>query len=212
MRIGVLGTGNMAQALGTQWAGAGHQLLFAGRSAVRARALADRTGSASGTFEEAVSFGSVLLLALPYDAALDTVTALAAADGTLRDRVLIDCTNAVGPGFVLTTEGGPGAARTLADATGARVVKAFNHLPDTVWRLTPPAFADGPLSVPLCGDDAAALETVAVLVRDLGCVPLPVGGLDRAAYLEATTAFLIGLWHSGHDPRTLLPPFAAATA
>lgn len=81
MRIGVLGTGNMAQALGTQWAGAGHQLLFAGRSAVRARALADRTGSTSGTFEEAVSFGSVLLLALPYDAALDTVTALAAATG-----------------------------------------------------------------------------------------------------------------------------------
>lgn len=39
-----------------------------------------------------------------------------------------------------------------------------------------------------------------------------VGGLDRAAYLEATTAFLIGLWRSGHDPRTLLPPFEAATA
>ncbi|MFE9727134.1 hypothetical protein ACFYQ5_26930 [Streptomyces sp. NPDC005794] len=37
-------------------------------------------------------------------------------------------------------------------------------------------------------------------------------GLDQAAYLEATTAFLIGLWHSGHDPRTLLPPFEVATA
>ncbi|WP_311318339.1 hypothetical protein [Streptomyces sp. 840.1] len=37
-------------------------------------------------------------------------------------------------------------------------------------------------------------------------------GLDRAACLEATTAFLIGLWHSGFDPRRLLPPYAAATA
>ncbi|MEV7107004.1 hypothetical protein [Streptomyces atroolivaceus] len=48
--------------------------------------------------------------------------------------------------------------------------------------------------------------------RDLGCVPLTVGGLDRAACLEAATAFLIGLWHSGHDPRTLLPPFEVVTA
>ncbi|MFD8689634.1 NADPH-dependent F420 reductase [Streptomyces sp. NPDC059651] len=212
MRIGILGTGNMADALGTQWAGAGHQILFAGRSPDRARALARRTGGAAGTFEEAVTFGSAVLLALPHDVARDTLTALGAGNATLRERVLIDCTNAVGPGFVLTTEGGPGAARALADATGARVVKAFNHLPDSVWRLTPPAFADGPLSVPLCGDDADALDTVAALVRDLGCVPLTVGGLDRAAYLEATTAFVIGLWHSGHDPRTLLPPFEAATA
>ncbi|MEV7400595.1 NAD(P)-binding domain-containing protein [Streptomyces sp. NPDC091267] len=212
MRIGILGTGNMADALGTQWVRAGHRVLFAGRSPDRARALADRTGGVAGTFEEAVSFGAAVLLALPYAAALDTLTALGAEEGALRDRVLIDCTNAVGPGFVLTTGDGPGAARTLADTTGARVVKAFNHLPDPVWRLTPPAFADGPVAVPLCGDDEEALETVAALVRDLGCVPMVVGGLDRAAYLEATTAFLIGLWHCGHDPRTLLPPFEAATA
>ncbi|WP_103511753.1 hypothetical protein [Streptomyces sp. SM13] len=36
--------------------------------------------------------------------------------------------------------------------------------------------------------------------------PLTVGGLDRAACLETTTAFLIGLRHSGHDPHTPLPP------
>ncbi|MET7365109.1 hypothetical protein ABZS61_04655 [Streptomyces sp. NPDC005566] len=41
----------------------------------------------------------------------------------------------------------------------------FNHLPDSVWRLTPPAFADGPVAVPLCGDDEHAPEAVRVLVR-----------------------------------------------
>lgn len=212
MRIGILGTGNMADALGTQWVRAGHQVLFGGRSTERTRAVAARAGGRAGTLQQAAAFGSAVLLALPHAAVLDTLASLGAADGALRDRVLIDCTNAVGPGFVLTTEGGPGAARSIADATGARVVKAFNHLPDAVWRLTPPAFADGPVAVPLCGDDEDALGTVAALVRDLGCEPLTAGGLDRAAYLEATTAFLIGLWHSGFDPRRLLPPFAAATA
>ncbi|MFF5898554.1 NADPH-dependent F420 reductase [Streptomyces argenteolus] len=212
MRIGIIGTGNMAEALGGRWAAAGHHVLFGGRSAERARALADRTGRRAGTIREAAAYGDATLLALPYDAVAGVLTALGAADGALRGRLLVDCTNAVGPGFRLTTGAGPGAARTIADLTGARVVKAFNHLPDSVWRLDPPAFADGPVAVPLCGDDAGALETVGTLVRDLGCVPLPVGGLDRAAYLEATTAFLIGLWHTGHDPRTLLPPFEAVTA
>ncbi|MFD3609501.1 NADPH-dependent F420 reductase [Streptomyces atroolivaceus] len=212
MRIGIIGTGNMADALGGRWAAAGHRVLFGGRSPERAGALADRTGQSAGTLQEAAAFGEAVLLAVPYGAVAGVLAALGAADGALRGRIVVDCTNAVGPGFRLTTGTGPGAARTIADATGARVVKAFNHLPDSVWRLTPPAFADGPVAVPLCGDDEAALDTVGALVRDLGCVPLTVGGLDRAAYLEAATAFLIGLWHSGHDPRTLLPPFEVVTA
>ncbi|MEV4880596.1 NADPH-dependent F420 reductase [Streptomyces cyaneofuscatus] len=200
MRIGIIGTGSMADALGTSWARAGHDVLFGGRSPDRAQALAGRTGSRAGTPAEAAAFGDVTLLALPYDAVAGLLPSL----GPLRDRALIDCTNAIGPGYTLTTTGGPGAARTIADATGARVVKAFNHLPAHLW-----ATPQGPTTVPLCGDDEKALTLVGTLVRDLGHTPLTVGGLERAAYLETTTAFLIGLWHTGHDPRTLLPPLTA---
>ncbi|BFP56301.1 NADPH-dependent F420 reductase [Streptomyces griseus] len=204
MRIGIIGTGSMARALGGSWARAGHDVLLGGRSPDRTRLLAARTAARAGTPAEAAAHGDVTLLALPYDAVAGVLAALP----PLRDRVLIDCTNAVGPGYTLTTGDGPGAARTIADATGARVVKAFNHLPAHLWS-TPRPEGRGPTAVPLCGDDEAALALVAELVRDLGHRPLTVGGLDRAAYLETTTAFLIGLWHSGHDPRTLLPPLTA---
>lgn len=130
MRIGIIGTGNMADALGGRWAAAGHRVLFGGRSPERARALADRTGQSAGTLRDAAGFGDAVLLALPYDAVAGVLAALGADGGALRGRVLVDCTHAVGPGFRLTTGTGPGAARTIADATGARVVKAFNHLPD----------------------------------------------------------------------------------
>ncbi|MBT2398966.1 NADPH-dependent F420 reductase [Streptomyces sp. ISL-100] len=218
MRIGMLGTGNMADALGTQWARAGHDVLVGGRSADRAAELAARIGGRAGTLREAAAFGDATLLAVPHDSVPAVLNEAAGADeggdggGVLRGRVLIDCTNAVGPGFVLTTQGGPGAAERIAAATGAHVVKAFNHCADSVWRLTPPAFADGPLAVPLCGDDERALETVRTLVRDMGCEPLAAGGLDRAVYVETATAFLIGLWVNGEDPRRMLPPLAAATA
>ncbi|MGP3948918.1 NAD(P)-binding domain-containing protein [Streptomyces sp. 7N604] len=45
MRIGILGTGDMADALGTQWARAGYELLIGGRTPSRAAALAERIGA-----------------------------------------------------------------------------------------------------------------------------------------------------------------------
>lgn len=128
--------------------------------------------------------------------------------GTLRDRVLIDCVNPVGPGFVLETAGVPSAAERLAAvAPGAQVVKAFNLCHEDVWRMTPPVFGGRPLAVPLCGDDEDALDVVRRLVRDLGCEPLDAGEPARVGLLEATAALLIGLWvGEGADAQEIAPP------
>ncbi|MCZ4511765.1 NAD(P)-binding domain-containing protein [Streptomyces sp. ActVer] len=195
MRIGILGTGGMADALGTQWRRAGHEV---------------RAGSRSGGLREAAEFGTdAVLLALPYTAVVDVVAGL---EDVLRGRVLIDCTNPVGPGFAMLTAGGPAAAERIASAaTAATVVKAFNLCHVDVWRLTPPVFDGRPLAVPLCGDDEAALTVVRRLVRDLGCEPLNAGGLDRAGLLEATAALLIGLWvGEGADAQAIAPPLEFA--
>ncbi|GGJ49183.1 NADPH-dependent F420 reductase [Streptomyces brasiliensis] len=192
MRIGILGTGGMSDALGTAWRRAGHEVLAGSRS--------------SGGLREAAAFGTdAVLLAVPYPAVVEVVTGLAAE---LRGRVLIDCTNPVGPGFALLTSGGPSAAeRIAAAARTAHVVKAFNLCHEDVWRLTPPVFAGRPLAVPVCGDDADAVQAVRRLVRDLGCTPLAAGGLDRAGLLEATAALLIGLWvGEGADAQAIAPP------
>lgn len=185
----------MADALGTRWRCAGHEV---------------RTGGRSGGLREAAEFGTdAVLLALPYAAVAEVVGGLAEA---LRGRVLIDCTNPVGPGFRLLTAGGPAAAeRIAAAAPAAHVVKAFNLCHVDVWRLTPPVFDGRPLAVPLCGDDPAALDVVRHLVRDLGCEPLDAGGLDRACLVEATAALLIGLWvGEGADAQAIAPPLAHA--
>ncbi|MFF9770992.1 NADPH-dependent F420 reductase [Streptomyces sp. NPDC014636] len=196
MRIGILGRGDMAQALGEQWERAGHQVVAASRSRGDVRAAAEH-----GT--------DAVLLAVPYPAVVDAVAGLADA---LARRVLIDCTNPVGPDFGLRTAGGPAAAeRIAAAAPTARVVKAFNLCHESVWRLTPPVFAGRPLAVPLCGDDEDALAVVRRLVRDLGCAPLHAGGLDRAGLLEATAALLIRLWvGEGADAQAIAPPMEFA--
>ncbi|WIY03591.1 NAD(P)-binding domain-containing protein [Amycolatopsis mongoliensis] len=192
MRIGIFGTGAMATALGPHWANAGHELRVAGRDPARAAALGARTG----TWAEVAAFADVLLLAVPADAVFDVL----AAAGPLPGKVLVDCTNQPGP------DGGPPpgtpvAARIAAAAPDAHVVKAFNLAPADVWRKPPRT-----LTVPLCGDDPAALDAVRTLVRDIGCTAVLGGGLDRAHLLEATAAFAIGLWFAGEDARAILVP------
>ncbi|MEI5101295.1 NAD(P)-binding domain-containing protein [Streptomyces sp. PmtG] len=210
MRIGVIGTGNMADALGGQWARAGHEVFVGGRDPGGAAALAARIGAAGhGSPREAAEFGDgAVLCALPYAVGEEVAAGLADA---LAGRVLVDCCNPVGEGFSLRTGGGPAAAERLAAASGARVVKAFNLCHESVWRLTPPVFDGRPLGVPLCGDDAEALTVVRELVRDLGCAPYDAGGLDRAGLVEATAALLIGLWvGQGVDAQAIAPPLARA--
>ncbi|HEY3470933.1 MAG TPA: NAD(P)-binding domain-containing protein [Amycolatopsis sp.] len=191
MRIGIFGTGGMADALGTHWARAGHELKVSGRS--DPGPLAERLGATTGTWHETAAFAEVLLLAVPAVAIAEVL----AQAGPLAGKVLVDCTN--DPELT----GTPVASRI---ATEAQVVKAFNLAPTDVWQLRPPAWEGRPLSVPLCGDDPAALEAVSTLVRDVGAKPVLAGGLNRAALLEATAAFVIGLWFAGEDAQAILAP------
>ncbi|MFB7618450.1 NADPH-dependent F420 reductase [Kitasatospora sp. NPDC056181] len=211
MRIGIIGAGNMAQALGGQWARAGHEVVFGARDAARAATAAGQAGAGARAVAgpaAAAAFGEAVLVAVPADRAEGVLAAAAPPAG----RVLIDCTNPVAfPPLTLTTAGGPSMAeRIAAAAPGTHVVKAFNVCHESVWRLTPPVFDGRPLAVPLCGDDPDALALVGRLAADLGAEPVPAGGLAAARLLEATTAFVIGLWFAGRDARAVFPPLAHA--
>nr|WP_055505611.1 NAD(P)-binding domain-containing protein [Nonomuraea pusilla] len=204
MRIGILGAGGMADALGTQWIRAGHEVMVAGRDPRRTAERAAAMGARPGTFAQAAAFGDVAVAAVLAQAAPDV---LEAAGPALRGKPLIDVMNA--PGVPDRYDAAQPLAQTVSRLTGAHVVKAFNLCHVDVWRMTPPAFDGRPVAVPLCGDDPAALEAARTLVSDLGCTPLHAGGLDRAALLEATAAFVIGLWFAGADAQAILPPLTA---
>jgi predicted dinucleotide-binding enzyme len=205
MRIGIVGSGNMAEALGGQWVRAGHEVFVGARSKAKAAALADRIGAVGGgTLGEAVEFGEAVLMAVAFPAVREVLDAVA---GALAGKVVIDCTNTFEPPAF--AQAVPNGARTIADAApGAHVVKAFNLCHESVWRRTPVEFDGRPLGVPICGD--GGLETAERLVRDLGCEPLYGGGLERAAQLEATAAFIVGLYVTGGDPAGMFPPLEHA--
>ncbi len=244
MRIGIIGAGAMAGALGCGWAAAGHEVGIGARSRDAAQTLADQitasaasgrpvartTGQTDAVDSETVAttlvraggigatieWADVVLMAVPVSA----LAGLLDEHGTtLAGKVVIDCTNAFAPdesapdgttAFVLSEDAV--AERIAAGAPKAHVVKAFNLLAAEVWAGTDRVFDGARLAVPLCGDDPAAVRTVAALAEDLALQPFPAGGLHRAKYLEATSAFAVGLWFAGADARAMLPPLSAAFA
>ncbi|MGW1742620.1 NADPH-dependent F420 reductase [Nocardia sp. NPDC001965] len=204
MRIAILGTGHLAEALGGCWVRAGHRVVVAGRTPERAAALAGRLGPAvgSGLARDVVRDADALLLAVPWDAVDAAVAAAGGAEGTLAGVPIIDPTNPVGHGVgvVLNPPGLSNAGRIAAAAPGGRVVKGFHLVPSTQWG------AAGPVTtVPLCGDEPDALAVVATLVRDAGAEPVVVGSLARARQLEEAGGLFITLAFAGADPRSVAP-------
>ncbi|MGC5288627.1 NADPH-dependent F420 reductase [Micromonospora sp. DT231] len=201
MKIGVLGAGVMADALGTRWAAAGHELMIAGRTAVKADALARKWGARAGSFEEVAEFGDIALIAVLYQGMPATLAEI--GDG-LRGKPIVDCNNPVEiEHFTLVTEPGLSMAQQIESATGGHVVKAFNLCEAHVWQMEPPVFDNRRLVVPYCGEHSAALDMTRQLITDLGGEPLLIGDLRHAHHLEAMAAIVISLLFGGRDPYTV---------
>ncbi|MFI9550097.1 NADPH-dependent F420 reductase [Nonomuraea endophytica] len=213
MRIGILGTGTLAAALGEGWARAGHELTVAGRSPSKVRELADRLGGGARAVppRQAVEDRDAVLLAVSWQGAEDMLRGAGAADGSLAGTPLIDPTNAVehGVGVLLPGPGAAMAHRVARLSPGAHVVKAFNVFPSAQWTH---AGDEPPVTVAMCGDDPGALRVVGDLVRDVGGVPALLGPLARARQLEEVAGFVIGLAFAGTDPGSAVPRLPSNTA
>jgi predicted dinucleotide-binding enzyme len=203
MRIGILGTGNLATALATGWARAGHDITIGGRSTAAAEAIANRIGGTARPVPAVAADADAVLLAVRWDGVTEMLTAAGGPAGALAGLALIDPTNAVEHGVgVLQTDPTRSAAEHIAAlAPGAHVVKAFHLFPSQRW-VTPDA---GPVTVAMCGDDERALDVVGSLVRDVGGVPAVLGKLDRVRQLEEVAGFVIGLAFAGVDPQSAIP-------
>jgi predicted dinucleotide-binding enzyme len=198
VRIAFIGHGNVGAPLADHLQRLGHAVTLAasdpGSDSVK-RALARNPGLKVAAPREVVRDAEVVFLATPFAAneqALGTVAA------ELAGKVLVDCTNPVGPGLrhgLDSVEAGSQRVQKLVPA--ARVVKAFTiygfeNFEDNRY----PAYPVRPVMM-FCGDDAAAKTTVGALIEQLGWEPLDVGGLEQALHLEHMTLLWVRLVRLG---------------
>jgi predicted dinucleotide-binding enzyme len=162
------------------------------RDAQKLAALARTAGPTArwGTPANAVDFGEVVLLAVPWAVVNDALGAAGAAGGAFAGKVLLDGTNPFGPDGGLavghTTSGAEAIARW---APGARVVKAFNTLGAIYY--ADPDFGGQTPSTFVASDDVVGKATARALATDLGLETADAGPLASARLLEPLAALLL---------------------
>jgi predicted dinucleotide-binding enzyme len=184
-RIGVIGSGHIGGTIGGLWVKAGHPVLFSSRHPEELKDLVAGLGTnaQAGTVDQAIAFGDVIFIAVPYGAlpqigqtygaalkgkiVLDACNAVAARDGAIADEVERD-------GIGVTSQ---------KYLPGARLVRAFNTMGYTIFAREANR-ADPKLAVPIAGDDPEAVKVTAGLVRDAGFDPVVVGKLADASRFQ----------------------------
>jgi hypothetical protein len=190
MKIGILGAGNIASTVGAQWAKAGHQLVFATRHPETLDALVAQIGenACSATVAEAARFGEVVFCSFPYGAWPQVAPQI---DALVAGKVVLDSANPYpardGEFATAAIAAREGAGAPVAKLLpGARLVRAFNSV--YFKTLQSEAHRSGDqVGIPLAGDDAAAIDVAAQLVRDAGFAPVVVGALVEARRFDPGT-------------------------
>jgi predicted dinucleotide-binding enzyme len=158
LSMSTIGAGREGGALGALFVKAGHPVMFSSRHPDTLKGLIDELGplARAGTVAEAVEFGDVVMVVVPYTAleqiGKDYGNALA------KKVLVIDVSNPIarrdGAAIVewVDEQGGAGLA-TAKLLPGAHIVRAFNAI--NYAKLSADAHRQGELvGVPIAGDDA----------------------------------------------------------
>ncbi|HXQ79293.1 MAG TPA: NAD(P)-binding domain-containing protein [Thermoplasmata archaeon] len=191
MKVGILGSGDVAKALGTAFVTLGHEVKLGSRTAGNPKAVEWAKGTkgkgSAGTFADSSGFGDVLVLATLGVATADAIRL--AGVSHFDGKVVIDATNPL----AFSAQGAPSLAIGLTTSAGeenqkavpkARVVKAFNIVGNP--HMFRPTFPNGPPDMYICGNDAAAKKQVEKLLHDFGWPSvIDIGGIEGSRELES---------------------------
>jgi predicted dinucleotide-binding enzyme len=187
MKIGILGSGEVGLKLGESLIATGHTVKIGTRSPEKVAPWIAEHGNkaAAGSFEDAASFGELIVLATLWDG---TPSALQLAGvKNFSGKVVVDVTNPLDfskgapPDLAVghTDSGGETVQRLLP---GARVVKAFNIVGNT--HMFKPDFPGGPPTMFICGNDERAKLSVKEILDPFGWETVDIGGIKGSRVLE----------------------------
>jgi predicted dinucleotide-binding enzyme len=187
MKIGILGTGHVAQLLGSAWANAGHEITLGSRDPG-----SKRLDFPVNSLADTVRWADIVVNATPGAATLATLSAV--DPGLFAGKTLIDVGNAIAPALALVYPNSSLAEHLQAALPGARVVKTLNTGAMTLMA-NPRRI--GPSTVFLSGNDAGAKLEARGLLRELGWSDddvVDLGGVESARGPEhySLLAFALG--------------------
>src|SRR5215207_6761320 len=188
MKVGILGSGEVARTLGAGFLAHGHEVRLGTRDPAKLDDwAAEHPSGAVGSFADAAAFGEVLVLAVKGGVAGD-VLGLAGSEN-LAGKPVLDTTNPIADappenGVLRYFTGVDDSLmeRLQRDVPGAHFVKCFSSVGNA--RMVDPDFGGRRPTMFICGDDAGAKATAGAILDEFGWDVADMGGVESARAIE----------------------------
>jgi hypothetical protein len=204
MKVGVIGSGDVAKALASGFLKHGHDVVIGTRDPAKLEDWAAQNSRAGvGSFTDAAQFGEVVVLAVKGLAAAEALRAAGASN--LAGKTVIDATNPIaeappqnGVLQFFTTLHESLMEQLQREFPDARLVKAFSSVGNT--RMVNPQFDGGKPTMFICGNDEGAKKAVAGILDQFGWETADMGKVEAARAIEplcmlwCIPGFLRGEW------------------
>jgi len=188
MKVGVLGSGDVAKVLATGLLKHGHQVMLGTRSASKLADWAnDNPKGSVGTFADAAKFGELVVLAVKGTVAVEALRAAGATN--LDGKTVMDATNPIsdappvnGVMKFFTNLDESLMERLQREFANVHFVKAFNSVGNPL--MVNPQFKEGKPTMFICGNDEAAKKTVRGILDQFGWETADMGKAEAARAIE----------------------------
>ena len=194
MKIGIIGSGGVAQMLGKGFLEKGHEVKLGTRSPEKLNEWQEEFGEMAsvGSFEDAAKFGDVVFVSVLGEAAIGAVNL--AGKENFDGKTVIDLTNpldfsgGVPPKFTATVGNSLGE-QIQKILPAAHVVKAFNTIGAAI--MVDPKFGGDTATQFIAGNDETAKAETTKLLKEFGWDVEDLGSIEQAFFLEAFAALYI---------------------
>jgi predicted dinucleotide-binding enzyme len=188
MKVGILGSGDVAKALAGGFIKHGHQVVLGTRDAAKLKDfVAQNKGAQTGSFADAAKFSEVVVLAVKGTAALDAVKAAGAAN--FAGKPVIDATNPIadappanGVLKFFTSLDQSLMERLQSALPDAHFVKAFNSVGNAA--MVNPQFPGGKPTMFICGNNETAKAVARGILDQFGWETADMGKAEAARAIE----------------------------
>jgi 8-hydroxy-5-deazaflavin:NADPH oxidoreductase len=190
MKIGIIGSGIVAQTLGKAFLTEGNEVMLGSRDPQKAalkKWSSESKGSKTGTFSEAAKFGELLVLATSGDGTREAI--LASGPENMDGKTVIDVTNPLSHeppvnGVLKLTVPMNSSLMEASQhlAPNAKFVKAFNSVGNA--QMYKPYYKEGKPTMFICGNDEAAKKQVTKILDQFGWETEDMGAAEAARAIE----------------------------
>ena len=188
MKVGVLGSGDVAKTLASGFLKHGHEVMMGTREPTKLKEWAGKNPKGKvGSFGDAASFGGLVVLAVKGSASAEALRAAGASN--LSGKPVIDVTNPItdappvnGVLRFFTSLDEALVERLQREFAGAKFVKAFNSVGAAL--MVNPELKGGRPTMFICGNDEGAKKTVTGILEQFGWETADMGKVEAARAIE----------------------------